>query len=69
MYRSAEQAQINAINQPMTVQPNSRLTMKIPIASALCRPMSVGKKYNRMEKNRKNILAPPQPQFGLRQAH
>jgi hypothetical protein len=43
----------------MTVQPNSRFTRKMPMASALCRPMIVGKKYSKIEKNRKNIFAPP----------
>jgi hypothetical protein len=44
MYLSAEQAQINAINQPMTVQPASRFTRKIPIKSALCLASMVGRK-------------------------
>src|SRR6266568_9309170 len=52
----------------MTVQPNSKFTMKMPIASALCRPMSTGKKYSRIEKIRKNIFAPLRHQLGLRQA-
>lgn len=44
LYLSAEQAQINAINQPMTVHPASRLTRKIPMKSALCRASIVGRK-------------------------
>jgi hypothetical protein len=45
----------------MTVQPKSRFTRKMPMASALCRPISVGKKYSRIEKIKKNIFAPPWP--------
>jgi len=44
MYLSVEQAQINAINQPITVQPARRFTRKIPIKSALCRARIVGRK-------------------------
>jgi hypothetical protein len=43
-YLSVEQAQISAINQPMTVQPASRFTRNIPIKSALCRANIVGRK-------------------------
>jgi hypothetical protein len=49
-YRSAEQAQISAINQPMTVQPKSKFTMKMAAESAWCRPIMVGRKYRSAER-------------------
>jgi hypothetical protein len=58
MYLSAEQAQINATNQPMTVQPASRFTRRIPIKSALCRAKIVGRKYRIAERNRKVMFSP-----------
>src|SRR5260370_26323183 len=48
-YLSPEQAQINAINQPMTVQPKSKFTMKMPTESELCRPIMAGRKYRSAE--------------------
>jgi hypothetical protein len=59
MYRSAEHAQISAINQPMTVQPKSKFTMKMPTESGLCRPIMVGRKYRSPERIRKVIIFTP----------
>jgi hypothetical protein len=56
-YRGAEQAQISAMNQPMTVHPKSRFTMKTPTESGLCRPTMVGRKYRKTERIRKVIVS------------
>src|SRR5216683_5065000 len=58
IYLSVEHAQINATNQPMTVQARNRLTRKIPIKSALCRASIVGRKYIMAERNRKVMFSP-----------
>jgi len=57
-YLSPEQAQINAINQPMTVQPKSKFTMKMPTESELCRPIMVERKYRSAERTRKVMFSP-----------
>src|SRR5207253_10693300 len=58
-YLCSAQAQIRATNQPMMVQPKSRFTRKMAVASGLSRAMIVGRKYSRTEKNRNNIMHTP----------
>src|SRR6266850_4405397 len=57
-YLSAAHAQINATNQPMTVQPNSKFTIKTPVKSLLCRAMIVGRKYRSAERIRNVTFSP-----------
>src|SRR5277367_3384074 len=55
---SAAQAQISAMIQPITVQPNRRFTIKIPAKSRFLWPKIEGRKYNSVTESR-NIMAPP----------
>src|SRR5437870_11984556 len=43
----------------MMVQPKSRFTRKMAVASGLSRAMIVGRKYSRTEKIRNNIMQTP----------
>jgi hypothetical protein len=63
-YLSAEQAQIKATNQPITVQPRMKFTRKMPITSALCRPIMVGRKYRSAQRIRKVMTSLLQLEFG-----
>jgi hypothetical protein len=65
-YLSGEQAQINAINQPITVHPKRKFTRKMPIISALCRPMIVGRKYRSADRIRKVMFSPLSAQLNAR---
>ncbi len=50
---SEAQAHSRAISHPMTVQPNSRFTMKTPAASGLLWPTIAGRKYSKSATNKK----------------
>jgi hypothetical protein len=45
---------MNAMIQPMIVQPNSKFTTKMPAASCLWRPTIVGRKYKRRKEMKVN---------------
>lgn len=55
---SALHAQIRAIIHPITVHPRNKFNKKIPPASRLSRPMTVGRKYSKIRNSRVSMTHP-----------
>ncbi len=55
---SAAEAQIKAINQPISVHPRKRFSRKMPLASRLSLPMIAGRKYRKIMQIRASTVHP-----------